>query len=151
MGNDRKLFSYHLSELFSDTASAAPKVKLNDELIRESRIKAMKTPIHIRVINRIHDAPLPARIEDLSLADAAGPSVTLMLRRKSPSTVTDLAIPAFYTRASYHDVVNPQLQEASEAMINEEAWVLSDGKASVSQVSLLAAAQNCPMKRASII
>lgn len=64
-----------------------------------------------------------------------------MLRRKSPSTVTDLAIPAFYTRASYHDVVNPQLQEASEAMINEEAWVLSDGKASVSQVSLLAAAQ----------
>ncbi|AAM87206.1 MULTISPECIES: type VI secretion system membrane subunit TssM [Yersinia pseudotuberculosis complex] len=139
--NDRKLFSYHLSELFSDTASAAPKVKLNDELIRESRIKAMKTPIHIRVINRIHDAPLPARIEDLSLADAAGPSVTLMLRRKSPSTVTDLAIPAFYTRASYHDVVNPQLQEASEAMINEEAWVLSDGKASVSQVSLLAAAQ----------
>jgi type VI secretion system protein ImpL len=139
--NDRKLFSYHLSELFSRSSTAAPKAKLNDELIREARIKAMKTPIHIRVVNRIQDMPLPARIENITLADAAGSSVTLMLRRKSPSTVTDMAIPAFYTRASYHDVVNPQLQEASETMINEEKWVLSDGKSSVSKVSLLAAAQ----------
>lgn len=139
--DDRKLFSYHLSQLFSGAATSAPPAKLNDELIRESRIKAMKTPIHIRVINRIEDAPLPARIENITLADAAGASVTLMMRRKSPSTVTDMAIPAFYTRASYHEVVNPQLQAASEMMINEENWVLSDGKSSVSKVSLLAAAQ----------
>lgn len=139
--DDRKLFSYHLSQLFNGSSTAAPAAKLNNELIRESRIKAMKTPIHIRVIHRIEDAPLPPRIENISLADAAGSSVTLMLRRKSPKTVTDMAIPAFYTRASYYDVVNSQLQAASEAMIDEEKWVLSDGKSSVSKVSLLAAAQ----------
>lgn len=139
--SERKLFSYHLRELFADTSANAPKAKMDDELIRTARIKAMRIPIHIRVVQRIQDKPLPPRIENITLADMAGPSVTLMLRRKSPSTVTDLAIPGFYTRASYHDVFLAQLQAASEAMIQEQSWVLSDSKGSVSQVNLLATAQ----------
>ncbi len=139
--SERKLFSYHLRELFDDTSANAPKAKMDDELIRTARIKAMSIPIHIRVVQRIQDKPLPPRIENITLADMAGPSVALMLRRKSPSTVTDLAIPGFYTRASYHDVFLPQLQDASEDMIKEQSWVLSDSRDSVSKVNLLAAAQ----------
>ncbi|WON77467.1 type VI secretion system membrane subunit TssM [Serratia sp. UGAL515B_01] len=139
--NERNLFSYHLRELFSDASATALQAKLDEDLIRTARIKAMRLPIHIRVVQRIQDKPLPARIENITLADMAGPSVALMMRRKSPSTVTDVAIPGFYTRASYHDVFLAQLQEASQAMINEQTWVLSDGKDSVSQVNLLAAAQ----------
>lgn len=139
--SERKLFSYHLRELFDDRSANAPKAKLDDELIRAARIKAMRVPIHIRVVQDLQDKPLPPSIENITLADMAGPSVTLMLRRKSPSTVTDLAIPGFYTRASYHDIFLTQLQEASEAMIREQSWVLSDGRDSVSQVELLAAAQ----------
>ncbi|RDK86817.1 type VI secretion system membrane subunit TssM [Enterobacillus tribolii] len=139
--NDRKLFRYHLSELFKDTSSGAPTAKLDAELVRMARVKAMKIPIHLRVVRRIQDKPLPPRIEDVTLADAGGPSVTLMLRRKSQSTVTDIAIPGFFTRASYHDVFLPQLQKESEEMIREENWVLSDGRASRGEVELLAASQ----------
>ncbi|MHA7847784.1 type VI secretion system membrane subunit TssM [Serratia sp. D1N4] len=139
--SEQKLFSYHLRELFDDTSASAPKAKMDDELIRTARIKAMRIPIHIRVVQGIQDKPLPPRIENITLADMAGPSVALMLRRKSPSTVTDQAIPGFYTRAGYHDVFLAQLQDDAEAMIQEQSWVLSDGKDSVSQVNLLAAAQ----------
>lgn len=139
--NERKLFTYHLRELFNDTSSDAPKAKMDEELIRTARIKAMSIPIHIRVVQRIQDKPLPPRIENVTLADMAGPSVSLMLRRKSLSTVTDPAIPGFYTRASYHEVFQPQLQDASEEMIKEQSWVLSDGRDSVSKINLLAATQ----------
>ncbi len=139
--SERKLFSYHLRELFNDTSTNAIKIKLDNNLIRAARIKAMRVPIHIRVVQRLQDKPLPSSIENITLADMAGPSVTLMLRRKSPSTITDLAIPGFYTRASYHGIFLAQLQEESEAMIKEQSWVLSDGKDSVGQINLLAAAQ----------
>ena len=124
--NDRRLFRYHLHELFSDTSSTAPVAKMNAELVRIARVNAMKTPIHLRVVNRIKDKPLPAGIQNISLADAAGPSVSLMLRRKSTNTVTDTAVSGFYTKAGYRDVFLPQLQDAATDMISEENWVLSD-------------------------
>lgn len=139
--NDRKLFRYHLAELFSDTSEQAPRAKLDPELVRLARVKAMKIPIHVRVVRRIQDKPLPPRIENITLSDAGGPSVALMLRRKSQSTVTDTAIPGFYTRASYHDVFLPQLQRESQEMISEESWVLSDVRAERGEVELLATAQ----------
>ncbi|GAA0325122.1 type VI secretion system membrane subunit TssM [Morganella psychrotolerans] len=126
--SDRRLFRYHLHELFSDTSSTAPAAKMNSELLRIARVNSMKTPIHLRVVNRIKDKPLPASIRNISLADAAGPSVSLMLRRKSTNTVTDTAVPGFYTRAGYRDVFLPQLQEAATDMIREENWVLRDGQ-----------------------
>lgn len=139
--SERKLFSYHLRELFDDTATDAPQAKMDDELIRTARINAMSIPIPVRVVQRIQEQPLPPRIENITLADMAGPSVALMLRRKSPSTVTDMAIPGFYTRASYHEVLLSKLQDASQEMITEQSWVLSDGRDSVSQANLLAAVQ----------
>ncbi|KFB99027.1 hypothetical protein GTGU_04354 [Trabulsiella guamensis ATCC 49490] len=139
--NDRNLFRYHLSELFKDTSAGAPKAKIDAELVRIARVKSMRIPIHMRVVRRIQDKPLPPRIEGVTLADAGGPSVTPMLRRKSQSTVTDIAIPGFYTRASYFDVFLPQLQEESRAMIKEESWVLSDSRATQGEVELLAATQ----------
>ena len=45
-----------------------------------------------------------------------------MLRRKSQATVTDTAVPGFYTRASYRDVFLAQLDDAAKDMIEEESW-----------------------------
>lgn len=139
--NDRKLFRYHLAGLFDDAVTQVPTAKLDLELVRQARVKAMKIPIHVRMVRRIQDRPLPPNIENISLADAGGPSVALLLRRKSQSTVTDPAIPGFYTRASYHDVFLPHLPKASQDMVNEESWVLSDGRASRGEVEQLATAQ----------
>ena len=121
---NKGIFAYHLREMFS--LPNAPVMKMNGDLLRLARVKAMNIPMQVRVVRRIEEKPLPAAINDISLADAAGPNVSLMLRRKSQATVTDTAVPGFYTRASYRDVFLAQLDDAAKDMIEEESWVLRD-------------------------
>ncbi len=131
---DQRLFMAHLRELFSEKlADETPVTKLNPELIRMARIKAMNIPVHVRVLRDIQPKVLPAQIEDVSLAMAAGTNVSLMLRRKSQVTVSDMGVPAFYTQASYRDVFLPNLDDAVKSMLEEETWVMQDnaGKGSV--------------------
>lgn len=136
---NKDIFAYHLREMFS--LPNAPVMKMDRDLVRLARVKAMNIPMQVRVVRRIEEKPLPAAISDISLADAAGPNVSLMLRRKSQATVTDSAVPGFYTRASYRDVFLPQLDDAAKDMIEEESWVLLDSKEEGSKVSNLASAQ----------
>lgn len=136
---NREIFAYHLREMFS--LPDAPVMKMNDDLLRLARVKAMNIPMQVRVVRRIEEKPLPAAISDISLADAAGPNVSLMLRRKSQATVTDTAVPGFYTRASYRDVFLPQLDDAARDMIEEESWVMRDAGEGKSKVTALASAQ----------
>lgn len=136
---NKDIFAYHLREMFS--LPDAPVTKMNDDLLRLARVKAMDIPMQVRVVRRIQDKPLPPSIWDISLADAAGPNVSLMLRRKSQATVTDSAVPGFYTRASYRDVFLAQLDDASRDMIDEESWVLRDSNDERGEVSSLASAQ----------
>lgn len=139
--SDKRLFSYHLRQLFNAPPAAETVSRLDESLIRTARLKASATPIQIRVVHRLQDTPLPARIENISLADTAGPSVSLMLRRKSERTVSDLAIPAFFTRASYHDFVLPRLHAAAKDMIEEESWVLNDHRNDRNPIGTQAAVQ----------
>ncbi|MEW5561973.1 type VI secretion system membrane subunit TssM [Enterobacter asburiae] len=124
---DRRLFNQHLRTIFAEElVSQAPVATLRPELIRLARVKAMATPIHVRVLRRLQNE-VPAAIENVSLANAAGSNASLMLRRKGTAVVTDMAVPAFYTLSSYHNVFNPQLAGAVERMMQEETWVLQDG------------------------
>lgn len=124
---DKRIFLLHLRTMFSpELKPEAPVTKLNPELVRMARVKAMAIPIPMRVLQELQQHMLPG-IENVSLATAAGTNVSLMLRRKGPATVTDMAVPAFYTLASYHDVFRPQLSGAVDRMIKDEAWVLRDG------------------------
>ncbi len=122
---DKRMFMMHLRTMFSPQLES-PVTKLNPELVRMARVKAMAIPISMRVLQGLQQRMIPG-IENISLATAAGTNVSLMLRRKGPSTVTDMGVPAFYTLASYHDVFRPQLSSAVDQMIKEEAWVLRDG------------------------
>lgn len=124
---DKKLFSLHLREIFKESISKqAPTEKLNAELVRLARVKAMAIPVHVRVLRGLQAKVESAKIEDVTLANAAGANVSLLLRRKSQSTVTDTGVPGFYTQASYHDVFLPKLEGAVKSMIFEESWVLRD-------------------------
>lgn len=136
---NRQIFAWHLREMFS--LPDAPVMKMNDDLLRLARVRAMNIPMQVRVVRRIQSYPLPATINDISLADAAGPNVSLMLRRKSTATVTDVAVPAFYTRASYRDIFLARLDEAARAMIDEESWVLRDNRSNGKKIIDLASAQ----------
>lgn len=138
---DKKILSFHLNQLFSVAQKEAPVSKLDPELIHRARIKAMEVPISVRVVRKIQEQPLPPQIENITLADAAGRNVSLMLRRKSHKTVTDIAVTGFYTRASYRDVFLANLESTAEKMINEESWVLLAESKNHSQVSTLTSSQ----------
>jgi len=134
---DKRLFGLHLRTIFKESLqSEAPVTKLNPELIRMARVKAMAIPVHVRVLQDLK-IKVPSNIENVSLASAAGANVSLMLRRKGQATVTDMAVPAFYTLASYHDVFKPQLNSAVTSMIREEAWVLRDSDGNVDKARAL--------------
>ena len=124
--DERNLFAYYLRELFEDSSLFIQKVELNHELVRKARINAMKISAPIRVVNLIKNKPLPNYIKDVSLASATGFNISPLLRRKSHRQVTDIAIPGFYTLASYRDLFVPQLQDTSSAIICEKNWVLAD-------------------------
>lgn len=123
---DKRLFRQHLAAVFSDTLRGeAPVTELRGDLVRFARVKAMAIPIHTRVLRDLQSR-VPATIENVSLASAAGANVSLMMRRKGTAVVTDMAVPAFYTLNSYRHVFNPLLDAAVEKMVKEEAWVLQD-------------------------
>ncbi|EIM18869.1 type VI secretion protein, TssM family [Pseudomonas chlororaphis O6] len=136
---NKEVFAYHLREMFS--LADAPVMKMNDDLLRQARVKAMNIPMQVRVVRRLEEKPLPTSIWDISLADAAGPNVSLMLRRKSQATVTDATQPGFYTRAAYRDVFLPHLDDAAREMIEEESWVLRDSEEGDGKLNSLASAQ----------
>lgn len=136
---NKEVFAYHLREMFS--LADAPMMKMNDDLLRLARVKAMNVPMQVRVVRRLEEKPMPTTIWDISLADAAGPNVSLMLRRKSQATVSDATQPGFYTRAAYRDVFLPQLDDTARDMIEEESWVLRDSEEDGGKLDALASEQ----------
>lgn len=123
---DKRLFMQHLQTIFSTGLQRqAPIAKLQPELVRIARVRAMAIPLPMRVLQGLQQHTVSG-VDNISLASAAGNNVSLVLRRKGPATVTDMAVPAFYTLASYHDLFRPQLTHAVDRMIAEEAWVLRD-------------------------
>ncbi|HFI5335100.1 TPA: type VI secretion system membrane subunit TssM [Serratia liquefaciens] len=121
---NKGIFAYHLREMFS--LPNTPVMKMNADLLRLARVKAMDIPLAARVLRQIEDSPLSLRLRGISLADAAGPDASLMLRRKSQATVTDIAVPGFYTSVGYQKVFLSQLDGVARNMIDEESWVLHD-------------------------
>lgn len=121
--NNRALFGIHLRELFS--LAATPGLQPDTNLIRTARAKAAEISQQQRVLNRLKENATHFKLPDITLASAAGSEVVLSLRRKSNSTVNDIAVPAFYTRESYKDVVLPYLEEMSRTVLSEEGWVMN--------------------------
>lgn len=138
---DRQLFRYYLRELFSDRSSRAPVTTLNADLVHRAQLNAMKIAPWLRVIQHIRELPLAPHISNVTLADAAGQGVALMLSRKSQNRITDVAISGFYTRSGYRDHFLPHLQQVAAAVMREEQWVLNNIQDGLSEADLMTAAQ----------
>lgn len=126
--NNRQLFGFHLKELFS--LKTTPAIERDNTLIRTARVKAADISQQQRVLNRLQENPLLASLPVITLASTAGSEVVLALRRKSNSTVNDIAVPNFFSRESFKEVVLPNLEEMSRAVLDEEAWVMSNAEES---------------------
>ncbi|MDR2327677.1 MAG: type VI secretion system membrane subunit TssM [Acidovorax sp.] len=125
---DRLEYEGHLRALFA--SQGLPNTPEDAPLVREARSKAAQLPSVVRVIDRVKTQGLPANIEGVSLARAGGFMAATMLRMRGDLAPTDTAIPAWYTRAGYLDVVKPRLRDAAMAVLEEESWVLRDEKLS---------------------
>ncbi|PIF14748.1 type VI secretion system membrane subunit TssM [Candidatus Pantoea floridensis] len=136
--NNKTLFGYHLKALFS--LAATPALKPDVNLVRLARVRAAEIPQQMRVINRLRESSHALAMPDVTLANAAGSDVMLTLRRKSDATVNDVAVPGFYTRSSYRDVVLPEVENMSKAVLEEESWVMAD-KDSASNLEMVTATQ----------
>jgi type VI secretion system protein ImpL len=121
---DRVEYEGHLRALFTD--KGVPATPEDASLVQEARVKAAQIPSVTRVINRIKSEGLPSRIEDVSLASAGGFMAATELRMRGGLSPTDVAIPGWYTRAGYQNVVKPKLRDASRDVLEEESWVLRD-------------------------
>ncbi|WP_130835790.1 type VI secretion system membrane subunit TssM [[Erwinia] mediterraneensis] len=138
---DRQRFRAYLHALFSDRSAAAPVASPDAALLRRAQLSAMKIPLWLRVIHEIQHQPLAPHINNVTLADAAGQEAALVLRRKSQSRLTEVAIPAFYTRAGYRDHFLSRLQAVSAAIIREAQWVLNNAAHALSDADVITAAQ----------
>lgn len=131
---NRQLLGMHLRELFS--LSDIPATQRDSNLVRMARVKAAEVTPQQRVLNRLQETQAVAKLVDVTLASAAGNDVLLALRRKSSTTANDVAVPRFYTRSSYRDIVLPQLNDMAGKVLDEESWVMSDQESESAVTSL---------------
>jgi type VI secretion system protein ImpL len=138
---DWELLKFHLQALF-DVSSNIPSMLVDSTLLRSARVKADNIPLPVRVVNRIKSMPLPPQIEDITLIKAAGNNASLMLRRSSEMTATDVAVKGIYTRAGYREFFLSKLLDVSESVLDEDYWVLKDlDRKNIPSVDKIAASQ----------
>jgi type VI secretion system protein ImpL len=122
---DRGAFEHHLRALFATDGEALPAMQADTSLLRGARGEAASLPLPTRVLSRIRALPLPADIEAVSLASAAGSQVAL--RRSGETTASETAIPGIFTLAGYRNVFLPHMERVAATALEEGAWVLDDG------------------------
>jgi type VI secretion system protein ImpL len=122
--DDRKMLIAHTRALFSKPD--LPGTPEDSNLVLAARAKAAQIPSVTRVLQHIWAQGLPATVNEVSLARAAGFASSMTLRHRSNLPATDAAIPGWYTRAGYIDVVRPRLDKSARATLQEESWVLRD-------------------------
>ncbi|AUH51033.1 type VI secretion system membrane subunit TssM [Chromobacterium sp. ATCC 53434] len=93
-------------------------------LVQAARAQAAQIPSVTRVLNHIRDQGLPAQVQNISLARAAGFGSAMSLRMRNGVPDTDMAVSGWYTRAGYTDVFLPRLEASARATLEEESWVL---------------------------
>lgn len=141
---DKLIFSYHLNEVFDKDNKDSPISRLDPLLIQHARLKSMEVPISRRVVGKIGGAihAFP-EAQDVNFLTAAGRNASLMLRQKNQKTVSEMIIPAFYTKNSYFNFFLPNLEEAAKELIDEESWVLmGSNKTKIQPATLYDEAKN---------
>ncbi|WP_374419593.1 type VI secretion system membrane subunit TssM [Chromobacterium sp.] len=106
------------------TLPELPATPEDASLVQTARARAAQIPVVTRVLNHIREQGLPAQIQDISLARAAGFGSAISLRLRNNTPDTDAAISGWYTRAGYSNAFLPRLETGARAMLEEQSWVL---------------------------
>jgi len=117
----RPALAENVAVLVSDSV---PKVGLDDDLIRQTRLTlANHTPAQ-RGYDLLLDLPAVRALPTWRVDEAAGPLATRALVRASGQPLA-AGLPGRYTYDGYHKTVKPAVDEVADAVL-DDAWVMGE-------------------------
>jgi type VI secretion system protein ImpL len=123
---DRAAFRFYLQTLFGITDPVRqPVAKPMEELVRQARQVAASQPLPARVIARLQEIHKPMGVP-VTLASAAGDGAALGLRRQGEASLTDVAVPSFFTIEAYRQTIDGSVDDAATAVLAESGWLLGE-------------------------
>lgn len=123
---DRAAYRFYLQTLFGITdPERQPVAKPLPELVRQARQVAASQPLPARVIARLRESYKPAGAP-VTLASAAGDGAALGLRRQGDASLTDVAVPSFFTIEAYRQIIDGSVDAAAAEVLAESGWLLGE-------------------------
>ncbi|WAF83435.1 type VI secretion system membrane subunit TssM [Metapseudomonas otitidis] len=115
----RQALNDHLAALYD---RAPPAVRLDDDLVQDTRRQLQQLSVAQRVYDRVKRQKLPQNVPDFRISEAAGRDAALVFARKSGKPLND-PLPGFFTQRGYREVF--MVSSLSQAgTLAEEQWVL---------------------------
>ncbi len=115
----RQALNEHLAALYD---RAPPAVRLDDNLVQDTRRQLQQLSIAQRVYDRVKRQKLPQGLPDFRISEAAGRDAALVFSRKSGKALND-PLSGFFTQRGYREVFMVSSLSQSGTLA-EEQWVL---------------------------
>lgn len=106
-------------------ASGVPAITLDEALIEDARTALTEAEPASRVYEIIAGSPEAAALTPWRVSDHAGAGADILFERRASGASLREGVAGLYTRAGLYDVVLPQLEETTNAILRE-SWVLGE-------------------------
>ncbi|MFT3858225.1 MAG: type VI secretion system membrane subunit TssM [Aquabacterium sp.] len=116
-----ELVSY-LDDLLAQGPAVSP-LPEDRKLVDSTRARLVAIPLAQRVYYRLKQQGVGEDIPEFTVAKAAGSSAALVFMRASGAPLTK-GVPGLFTFDGYHKGFQPQVEEATKQLSEEESWVL---------------------------
>ena len=118
----RRQLESHLDALFARGA-VSPPLPADAQLIQGVRSQLAALPLPQRVYSRLKRQGVGADIPEFTLAQAGGPSTSLVFTRAGGEPLTK-GVPGLFTYNGYHKAFIKEADKVARQLADEESWVL---------------------------
>jgi len=120
--DQRAALGNHLNALFADGPVASPVVQ-DATLVARAREMLLRYSLPDRIYSRLKRQGVGEGFPEFTIEHAAGPSSTLVFKRKSGTPLTR-GVPGLYTYDGYHKGFAKAVDAVTAKLADEESWVL---------------------------
>ncbi|WBS00578.1 type VI secretion system membrane subunit TssM [Pseudoduganella sp. SL102] len=118
----RRELESHLDALLAGERPTAPQ-PADQQLIASAREAVARTPLAVRIYNRIKRGGAGADLPEFTVAGAAGPAAPLVFARASGQPLTS-GVPGLYSVNGYRNAFLKEAARVTGQLADEEGWVL---------------------------
>ncbi len=120
--DSRRALEGHLDALFARGA-VSPPLPADAGLIQATRTQLATLPLPQRVYSRLKRQGVGADIPEFTIANAGGPSTSLVFARASGDPLTK-GVPGLFTYNGYHKAFRGAAEKVTLQLAQEEPWVM---------------------------